>query len=100
MAAIYTIFELNILGFQNFFSRLMAEPTNRPLVWDYDPDTPLGRGEFCEAYSTLPVEHRLFVVGLYKLIDCGSVGWPFPNFSVIHTKWQQRVDHNSCHSRR
>jgi len=41
MAAIYTIFELNILGFQKFFRGLTAEPTNQPLVWDYDPDTPL-----------------------------------------------------------
>jgi len=41
MAAIYTIFELNILGFQKNFSGLMAEPTNRPPVRDYDPDTPL-----------------------------------------------------------
>jgi len=41
MAAIYTIFELNILGFQNFFSGLTDEPTNWPLVWDYDPNTPL-----------------------------------------------------------
>jgi hypothetical protein len=39
--AIYTIFEPNILGFQIFFSGLMAEPTNRAPVWDYDPDTPL-----------------------------------------------------------
>jgi hypothetical protein len=43
--AIYTIFEPNILGFQNFFSGLAAEPTNRPLVRDYDPDTPLIRGQ-------------------------------------------------------
>jgi len=41
MAAIYTIFELNILGFQKFFSSLMAEPTNQHPVRDYDPDTPL-----------------------------------------------------------
>jgi len=41
MAAIYTIFELNILGFQKFFSGLTAEPTNQPLVQDYDPNTPL-----------------------------------------------------------
>jgi len=41
MAAIYTIFELNILGFQKFFSGLTAEPTNRPPVRDYDPGTPL-----------------------------------------------------------
>jgi len=41
MAAIYAIFEPNILGFQFFFSGLTAEPTNRPPVRDYDPDTPL-----------------------------------------------------------
>jgi len=41
MAAIYVIFGPNILGFQIFFSGLTAEPTNRPLVQDYDPDTPL-----------------------------------------------------------
>jgi len=41
MAAIYTIFELNISGFQKNFSGLMAEPTNQPPVRDYDPDTPL-----------------------------------------------------------
>ena len=28
-------------GFQKIFSGLQAEPTNRPLVRDYDPDTPL-----------------------------------------------------------
>jgi len=45
MAAIYTIFELNILGFQKDFSSLTAEPTNQPPVWDYDPNTPLkGQG--------------------------------------------------------
>jgi len=41
MAAIYSIFEPNIFGFQIFFSGLMAKPTNQPLVQDYDPDTPL-----------------------------------------------------------
>jgi len=41
MAAIYAIFEPNILGFQKIFSGLTAEPTNRPPVRDYDPDTPL-----------------------------------------------------------
>ena len=46
MAAIYVIFEPNILGFQIFFSSLMAEPTNRPPVWDYDPDTPLVTAPF------------------------------------------------------
>jgi hypothetical protein len=41
MAAICSIFEANILWFQNLFSSLMAEPTNLPLVQDYDPNTPL-----------------------------------------------------------
>ena len=41
MVAIYGIFEPNILGFQKNFSSLTAEPTNWPLVQDYDPNTPL-----------------------------------------------------------
>ena len=48
MAAIYAIFEPNILGFQNFFSSLMAKPTNWPPVQDYNPNTPLILGT---AYS-------------------------------------------------
>jgi len=41
MAAIYVIFEPNILGFQISFSGLTAEPTNWSPVRDYDPNTPL-----------------------------------------------------------
>ena len=52
MAAIYAIFEPNILGFQFFFSILTAEPTNRPPVRDYDPDTPLALADVCSVASS------------------------------------------------
>ena len=40
--AIYAAFGLKFLRFQFFFSGLWTQPTNRPPVRDYDPDTPLG----------------------------------------------------------
>jgi len=36
-----TVFWPKFWTFQFFFNGLMAQPTNRPPVWDYDPDTPL-----------------------------------------------------------
>ena len=39
--AIYAVFGLKILRFQFFFSGLRTQPTNRTLVWDYNPNTPL-----------------------------------------------------------
>ena len=39
--AIYAVFGLKFLRFQFFFSSLGTQPTNRPPVRDYNPDTPL-----------------------------------------------------------
>ena len=43
--AIYAAFGLKFLRFQLFFSGLWTQPTNRPPVRDYDPDTPLASVE-------------------------------------------------------
>ena len=39
--AIYAAFGLKFLRFQFFSNGLRTQPTNRPPVRDYDPDTPL-----------------------------------------------------------
>ena len=39
--AIYAVLGPKFLRFQIFFSGLRTQPTNRPSVRDYDPDTPL-----------------------------------------------------------
>jgi len=70
MAAIYAIFEPNILGFQFFFSSLTAEPTNRPPVRDYDPDTPLNKSVKIEQFLLLTHNLTYVVSVKWSILRC------------------------------
>ena len=59
-----------------FFSSLTAEPTNRPTVWDYDPDTPLQQKPFLNPSLAHPTKekHHLHSQGIISQSSSYSNG--------------------------